>query len=905
MSKMLSRGSLLRPVALVLVAWTSLVVADPSQVPLGRLPSVARPSAYRLELTVDPAQARFSGHTEIDTMLTAATRVIFLHGRDLQVSSAQVRTGASILAAQYTQVDDSGVVRLDLPQELPAGEVTLSFDYTAAFRSGAEGLFHARVDGQWYAWTQMESIDARRVFPGFDEPGFKTPFTVSVRSPAGAKVFANAPEVAAVRSGGTRVHRFAPTRPLPTYLVAIVVGPFDVLETTVPPNEVRRQPLPMRVIATRGQKPRMQLAAAEAPKLLGLLEAYLGIPYPYEKLDLAASPIQDGAMENAGLILFEDSELLLDPKPRLSQLREFATVAAHEMSHQWFGDLVTPVWWTDIWLNESFAEWMGNKIASQWRGDLDIPAVQLAEAFSAMDTDALGHGRPIRQEITANTQIDSAFDDITYLKGAQVLSMFESYLGPEKLKEGVRLHLRSYPYGNASAEDFFRSLAKAAGDPGIVPALRTFTDQTGVPFITVRDAAGGLRLTQERYQPLGVNAPASQLWSIPVCLSRSGNRTCTLLETASATIPSLAGSGPLVPNSDGAGYYRFRLDEAGWSRMIAAAVQLPVREAMAMGDSLWADFAAGTGTFARVIAGARALAGHPERLAAIELAQPLERLARSALKDEEMAGYQRLMDSIYGPRLAALGLDLRRGAYSNEPALAQSLRQSLVPLVAEEARDAQVRTQLANAAVASLDGNAGALDDAFRLTALSVAVQDRGRPFMVQLKDALVKSSDPLFRQDAAAALGSADTPVLAAAALELAISPQLRSAEAVRILSYLTGQPGARDTVLAFVNDNIERVSQLIPSSSRAQLVPWLFDSDCSESDIEKVDAWARSKLKLLGDAQLELAKTKERIGVCAALRHAKGAEIAAALNGPAGASLQNRPHANEVGSRVDVTGH
>ena len=391
------------------------------------------------------------------------------------MAKASVVAGPRTHSARYAEVDPSGVARLDFARRIPAGRITLKFDYSSDFRQTAEGLFHAKVGDDWYAWTQFEPIEARRMFPGFDEPGFKTPFALKVTAPAGAKVFANAPEVTSAASGSSIVHRFAPTKPLPTYLVALGVGPFDVVETTIPPNGVRMEALAFRIAATRGQLRRMQYTAAEAPKLLGLLEAYFGSPYPYEKLDFLASPIQYGAMENAGLIIFADSLVLLDQDAPLGQVRAFGEVCAHELAHQWFGDLVTPTWWTDIWLNESFAQWMGNKIASQWRSDLGIEAIELDDAFRAMDFDALGHGRPIRQEIMRNTEISSAFDPITYLKGAQVLSMFENYLGADKFADGVRRHLARHRHGNATADDFFQSLGSAAGNTKLVAAMRTFT----------------------------------------------------------------------------------------------------------------------------------------------------------------------------------------------------------------------------------------------------------------------------------------------------------------------------------------------------------------------------------------------------------------------------------------------
>ncbi|WP_353218408.1 M1 family metallopeptidase, partial [Sandarakinorhabdus sp.] len=469
----------IRLLALAATALAAPAIAQ--EIPLGRLSDAVRPTAYRIDLKVDPALADYSGHAEIDAVVKAATRRVYLHGLGLKIGKVDVVAGGKTYGARYSEVDPSGVAQLDLTGVLPAGKVRFRFDYSTGFRSGAEGLFRAKVGDSWYAWTQMEPLDARRMFPGFDEPGFKVPFTVSVTAPAALKAFGNTPETAATTAAGWTTHRFAPSKPLPTYLVSIGVGNFDVRETVIAPNAVRKTPLNFRVIAASGQAGRMGTTLAEVPKIVGILEDYFGIAYPYEKLDFIASPVMGGAMENAGLILFQDTLILLGDAPPPSQLQSFGIVSAHELAHQWFGDLVTPSWWTDIWLNESFAEWMGNKAAQRWNPELGIAAGELAGAFSAMDTDSLGRGRPIRQTITRNDQVISAFDLITYQKGAQTVSMFESFVGAENFRKGVQLHLNRYAYKNATAEDFFASVAEASGNAQVVPALRSFTDQTGVP----------------------------------------------------------------------------------------------------------------------------------------------------------------------------------------------------------------------------------------------------------------------------------------------------------------------------------------------------------------------------------------------------------------------------------------
>lgn len=862
---------------LALAASALAVPAFAQAVPLGRLPDTVRPTAYRIDLTVDPARADYRGHVEIDAQVKAPTRTIFLHGLGLKVARAEVVVGGKRMAAKYAEVDPSGVARLDLPGTVPAGKVQLRFDYSTGFREGAEGLFRAQVGGDWYAWTQMEPLDARRMFPGFDEPGFKVPFTVSLTVPARLKAFANTPEIATTTRAGWTTHRFAPSKPLPTYLVAVGVGDFDVRETSIRANAVRKEPLAFRVIGTKGQAGRMGTSLAEVPRIVDILEDYFGIAYPYEKLDFIASPVMGGAMENAGLILFQDTLILLGDTPPPSQLRSFGVVSAHELAHQWFGDLVTPSWWTDIWLNESFAEWMGNKAAQRWNPNLDIAAGEVAEAFGAMDTDSLGRGRPIRQAITRNDQVISAFDSITYLKGAQTVSMFEAFVGEASFRKGVQLHLNRYAFRNATAEDFFASVAEASGNPDVVPALRSFTDQTGVPLVTVRDATTGITLSQSRYVPLGIATDRmARRWQIPLCLSRGEGKTCTLLKEASTTLPPLSGTSPaLMPNAGGAGYYRFSLDDAGWDRLITAAATLPEREAMALGDSIWAEFAAGRIEFARVVRAAEGLARHPQRLPALELAGKLAGLANTTLADAELPAYRALMQRLYGGRAEMASFD---PAVPVADARTQGWRESLVPLLALQARDPALRATLKAAATRYLAGEADALAPVYRRSALAVTVQDGGIAAVDTLFAALKASQDPLFRAQAAAAIGAVEGADGIAHVQQLTTAPGLISRERTTILASLAFNRSARDATTAYIASNFKPVVESFPGFARAGIIGF-FDGYCSRDAITRVEGLIRPNLAILGSGELELAQTKERIGQCAALKEAKGAEISAAL--------------------------
>ncbi|MBV9331134.1 MAG: M1 family peptidase, partial [Alphaproteobacteria bacterium] len=323
-------------------------------VPLGQLSNEVTPSRYRIALTVDPRKDTFSGHAEIDVAFAGKRRAIFLHGRALNVLAASVRLGARhLVPAHYMQVDRSGVARLLFVDEIPAGKATLVFDYEAPLGRSLFGLYKAQYRGDSYAFTQFEPSSAREAFPSFDQPGFKTPFQLKVVAPSEDRVIGNAPIQSVNRNGSMSVTLFQWTRPLPTYLIALAIGPFDVVDGgDIPPSQYRDRPVHLRGIAARGSGAAMQYALSLTPKIVATLEGYFGVAYPFPKLDLVAVPdFASGAMENASAIFFRERLLLLGPDASIDQRRSALAVQAHEMSHQWMGDLVTPAWWDDTWLN--------------------------------------------------------------------------------------------------------------------------------------------------------------------------------------------------------------------------------------------------------------------------------------------------------------------------------------------------------------------------------------------------------------------------------------------------------------------------------------------------------------------------------------------------------------------------
>lgn len=853
------------------------VIAD-ANAPKGRLSDAAIPKAYRLDFTILPEKDSFSGHNEIDVTLKAPTKSLYMHGRDLKIAKAVAVVGGKATPAVFSQVDQTGTARLDFAQTLPAGVATLVFDYTGSLGDSASGLFHVKVGDAWYSWTQFESIDARAAFPSFDEPGFKTPFTVSVTTHPGMVAVSNAPQMSVTKvAGGMEKHQFAPTKPLPTYLVAFDTGPFVHQTGMIPSTPERPAPMPYGAVATTAQKDKMGYVMAETPRIVSLLEKYFGEPFPFPKLDQIGTPIMAGAMENAGADTYGDGIIFLAPGATTRDKQSFGMIVAHELSHQWFGDLVTPAWWDDIWLNESFANWMGYRIGNEWRPELNIGVGALEEGFGTMNTDALEVGRPIHQPITENGQIDSAFDNITYGKGGQVVAMIAAYLGDDKFKAGVRLHLKRHAYGNATSEQFFESISDAAKDPRVLAALKSFVDQQGVPVVDVRRQGGGIVATQSRYAFLG-SSPPPLSWTIPFCVRVGAAKQCALLDK-SATPLAAPASGIIMPNVGGAGYYRFNLAPADWQSLIAASGTLSPGEALATTDSLWAAFRAGKAPASWLFSEARAVAANPDATASIDGGRRITGLrARGLITKASLPGYRALLASIYTPRLSALGFDPAAGAYAKDDPDRQSLRHDLVEMVSDEAGDPAVRTTLGTAGEKYLSGNAAALDPGFLGSALTVVAQEGGLPVVKSLIDKALASEDPTFRQTAIGAAASSGHPDAAAYLLGLQ-DKRMRSYDRIGLIFGVVGHPDTRDLGTDWILANYEKLLAGSNGIFLTSRLPQALATQCGADRADLIDTKVGALIRKADAGVLGYERTLESIRHCGVLRQAKAAEIAAAL--------------------------
>ncbi len=857
-------------------------------IPTGRLGRNVAPVHYDLDLMIDPRQERFSGRVAIAVNIASPTRRIWLHGRHLTVHGAAVVQNGRRIQAAYNEVHPTGVARLDLAEELAAGAARIEIAYEAPFNDALEGLYKVVDGGEPYAFTQFEATSARLAFPGFDEPAFKVPFAIAVTAPEDMTVITNTPERAAQPADGGLVrHVFQETKPLPTYLIAFAVGRLDVVEgESLPPTDLRDRAIPLRGIATRGKGSRLAFALANTRPLVETLERYFGVAYPYAKLDLIAVPdFAAGAMENAGAITFREQLLLIDDTSPYQLKRAFKSVAAHELAHQWFGDLVTPKWWDDIWLNESFATWMGNKTVAQAFPQDGFQNAILDGALGVMEADELASARQIRQPIKSNHDIATAFDGITYQKGAAVLAMFEAYLGEDAFRRGIQEHMKRFAHGVADVHDFLDSLAAGSGHPEVKEAFAGFLFQPGVPLVIAErrceaGAAPAVALTQRRYLPIGSQAPRKGLWQIPICLRAKGAggdvRQCTLLTSRSARLKlDLAGCPrALMPNADARGYYRFALDPEATADLIMAFDWLNGREREALYVSLAAGFRSGDVAIAELAGAMRKAAADDHRAVVTAPMEDLrffhDKLVTDAAAKEAI---RRFAADLYAARAQDLGIVAAPG----EPADRRLLRPAVIAFMADFVRAPALRRTLADAGEAFVESgrlDPRRIDPGLIDLAVEIAVEEGEDAFADRLLVKALASRDGFFRQVAFGALASASAPTIAQKMQALILDDRLRDNEAIQIAYTLASTDAHREAMWRWVQDHLDAFIARIPTWRQGAVVR-IGSGFCDREHAQALETFFAEKVAHLEGGPRELAQTVERIALCAALKQAKAPEL------------------------------
>jgi puromycin-sensitive aminopeptidase len=776
-----------------------------------RLSKNVLPVRYDLRIDVDLDNWRFSAHEKVDVTVKSPTSEIILHAVDLDIRSATAHAGGRAHDAAVSLNQERETATFRFAEALPAGNVRIDIEFHGEILQRLRGFYRSEKDGRRYAATQFEAADARRAFPCFDEPEFKARFALTLIVPEDAVAISNGEEQESRALGGRRKEvRFAETPPISSYLVAYCIGPFDAT-----PAETTPTGWPVRVVLPRGMADKGLYARAAHARSLTYLEDYTGIPYPYTKVDAIGVPdFEAGAMENPGAITYRLTAIAADEqRASTHSLKGIFYTAAHELTHMWWGDLVTMAWWDDLWLNESFATFVGYKAVAdlmpEWGMWRDFVAT-LARPFAL---DALVSTHPISFEVKNAKQATERFDVITYWKGAGVVRMLEGFLDAQTFQKGVRTYLQRYRERNATADDFWRELSQASGrDVGAI--ANAWIREPGHPVVHVssRSAGGDLELIlkQERFyaDPSVSKTAVPQIWPVPLvlkCGSADSVREERVLMSEGQMTLKLHGATWCFPNGGAAGFYRFTLDDATLGQLSADLQRLlEPHERLLLAGNQWALLKAGiisAEEYFRLLQGYR---DESDRAVVSTITEQLGWLREHAVTDAALGGFESFVESSYRPQLDAIGWDPK----PEESADDRLRRAAIVGVLGRIARSAAVVEEARRRLQAYL-ADPSSLDPNMVSTVAAIVATDGDealyRRYLERKRQA---SADPEEEQRFLLALAAFERPEIIRKTLEVCLTDEVRAQDRTFLFASLLGRRAAREAAWAFVRDRWDELA-------------------------------------------------------------------------------------------------
>ncbi|HLV85748.1 MAG TPA: M1 family aminopeptidase [Candidatus Sulfotelmatobacter sp.] len=768
-----------------------------------RLPEIARPENYKLSFTPDLDHATFEGDETVSIQVLKPASEIKLNSAEIDFHEVTITSGGATQRARVTPEQANEMVVLAFDKPLAPGPATLHITYSGTLNDQMRGFYLGKDDhGRKYASTQFESTDARRAFPSFDEPAYKATFDITAVVDTGLIAISNQ-KILSDTDGPAGKHtvRFATTAKMSSYLAALVVGNFEYIEGS-------SDGVPIRVYATPGKKDVSKFALESAIYFLHYFNNYFGIKYPYGKLDLVGIPdFSAGAMENTGCITFRESSLLVDEnRGSIGNKKGIATTISHEMAHQWFGDLVTMKWWDDVWLNEGFATWMESKPVEAWKPEWRVDLDDVRDTSDTLNVDSLASTRPIHQAAETPAQILELFDGIAYGKAAAVLRMLEAYLGPQTFRAGVNAYLKQHAYANATAEDFWNAQTQTSRKP-VDKIMPTWVQQDGAPIVDVKAECSGnstrVELSQQRYyyDRSKFDSPGSELWQIPLCLkgSASGSQKCELMskKEESFTLPGC--SSWVLANAGATGYYRVGYGEQDVRTLSTIAEsKLSPGERIALQTDIWASMRVGREPVGDYLAFVQGLQSDRERAVFSEVLRRLQYIEEYLVRDSDREVYRAWLRQFLTPVMADLGWEPKPGD-SDE---IRSLRAGVFQTLGVSARDPEALAQARRLADRAL-ADPSSVDRELASHVFAVAALNGGEDFYNNLLSAIRNRKSPQDYYLYLFALAAFRDPKLVQRTLDFAISSDVRSQDALRLISRVLANPDSQQLAWDFIRQH------------------------------------------------------------------------------------------------------
>src|SRR5947199_588268 len=829
----------------------------------GKLPKEVVPTEYSTRIVPDIDKLVFTGTETVKLSVRSPVHQLVLNALELAITRASVDGKA--LPQSAIKIDEKAeLVTLELPSELSVGDHTLALTFSGKINQQGQGLFYMRYQEQGTGvkkialGTQFEATDARRLFPCWDEPSFRARFQLTAVVPENWLAVSNMPIESEEKIADRKEIRFAATPSMSSYLNVFVAGELDLIESRSGPTQIR-------VITTKGKAELGRYALEATAQILKYYNDYFGAPYPLPKLDQIALPGGfGGAMENWGGITYYESALLFDPKNSSAETKQdIYEVLAHEVAHQWFGDLVTMAWWDNLWLNEGFASWMGTKCTAHFNPQWEVwlrrnlprdPTRRVGIAKEqAMEGDARSTTHPIQQPIATEAEANSAFDDITYKKGQSFLRMLESFLGEDVFREGIRRYLAAHLYSNTTTADLWNALSEASGKP-VGEIAAGWTEQPGFPLVKVkREQGGSISLTQERFTVNFGKAPLLE-WKIPLTHAVVGGVPETLLMTGkSDSVHDVPQSRALKLNLNGAGNYRVEYDEPSWNLLLQALSKLDVEDRVNLLSDAWALVQANRAPVSLYFELVEKLPASTELAEREQLINVLDFINRLLVGSSEREKFQRYARSLLRPTFQTLGRD----PTAVEPLAAGNLRASLITALGD-LNDQKIIAGCRERFAKYLTSPKSLAPD-LRPPVFAIVGRYADEKTWNQLHELGLKTTSVEEKQNYYNALADATDPKLVNKALPIALTDELPTSRAIFLVSKIARASDHPDIAWDFAKANMKALLAKTDALGANSYAPSLFIFFSEDSRANELKTYARTNL--LETSAPEVAKVVDEI--------------------------------------------